>query len=74
MKRTIQVYLGDDARRVGTLHFDAVGARQHSAFAYENSWLKASNRFALENAQTLRSGGSVSSDFHRIRKPQTLVE
>ncbi len=48
MKRTIQVYLGDDARRVGTLHFDAVGARQHSAFAYEDSWLKAADRFALE--------------------------
>ena len=40
MKRTIQVYLGDDDRRVGTLHFDAVGSRQHSAFAYEDSWLK----------------------------------
>jgi hypothetical protein len=25
MKRTIQVFAGDDARRVGTLHFDAVG-------------------------------------------------
>jgi serine/threonine-protein kinase HipA len=48
MKRTIQVYLGDDARRVGTLHFDAVGSRQHSAFAYEDSWLKAADRFALE--------------------------
>lgn len=48
MKRTIQVYMGDDARRVGTLHFDAVGSRQHSAFAYEDSWLKVSDRFALE--------------------------
>lgn len=56
MKRTIQVYLGDDARRVGTLHFDAVGARQHSAFAYEDSWLKAADRFALEPGLPLVAG------------------
>jgi serine/threonine-protein kinase HipA len=56
MKRTIQVYLGDDARRVGTLHFDAVGSRQHSAFAYEDSWLKAADRFALDPALPLVAG------------------
>jgi len=56
MKRTIQVYLGDDARRVGTLHFDAVGSRQHSAFAYEDSWLKAADRFALEPGLPLVMG------------------
>jgi serine/threonine-protein kinase HipA len=48
MKRTIQVFLGDDTRRVGALHFDAVGSRQHSAFAYEDYWLKAADRFTLE--------------------------
>ena len=56
MKRTIQIYLGDDARRVGTLHFDAVGSRQHSAFAYEDSWLKAADRFALDPALPLVAG------------------
>lgn len=56
MKRTIQVYLGDEARRVGTLHFDAVGPRQHSAFAYEDSWLKAADRFALAPGLPLVAG------------------
>jgi serine/threonine-protein kinase HipA len=61
MKRTIQVYLGDEARRVGTLHFDAVGSRQHSAFAYEDSWLKAADRFALEPGLPLVAG----PQYHR---------
>lgn len=61
MKRTIQVYLGDDARRVGTLHFDAVGSRQHSAFAYEDSWLKAAERFALDPGLPLVAG----PQYHR---------
>ena len=56
MKRTIQVYLGDDARRVGTLHFDAVGSRQHSAFAHEDSWLKVAERFALGPGLPLVAG------------------
>jgi serine/threonine-protein kinase HipA len=61
MKRTIQVYLGDDVRRVGTLHFDAVGSRQHSAFAYEDSWLKAAERFALDPGLPLVAG----PQYHR---------
>ncbi len=61
MKRTIQVYLGDDARHVGTLHFDAVGSRQHSAFAYEDSWLKAADHFALEPGLPLVAG----PQYHR---------
>jgi serine/threonine-protein kinase HipA len=61
MKRAIQVYLGDDARRVGTLHFDAVGSRQHSAFAYEDSWLKASESFALDPGLLLVAG----PQYHR---------
>lgn len=56
MKRTIQVYLGADERRVGTLHFDAVGPRQRSAFAYEDSWLKAADRFALAPGLPLVAG------------------
>ncbi len=61
MKRTIQVFAGDDARRVGTLHFDAVGSRQHSAFAYEDAWLKASDRFALGPGLPLVAG----PQYHR---------
>ncbi|MCX6877634.1 MAG: type II toxin-antitoxin system HipA family toxin [Verrucomicrobia bacterium] len=61
MKRTIQVYLGDDARRVGTLYFDAVGSRQRSAFAYEDDWLQAADRFALEPGLPLVAG----PQFHR---------
>ena len=61
MKRAIQVYLGDDARRVGTLHFDAVGSRQHSAFAYEDSWLKAAESFALDPGLPLVAG----PQYHR---------
>lgn len=56
MKRTIQVVLGSDALRVGTLHFEAVGARQRSAFAYGDSWLKAADRFALEPGLPLVAG------------------
>jgi serine/threonine-protein kinase HipA len=61
MKRTIQVFAGDEARRVGTLHFDAAGSRQHSAFAYEESWLNASDRFALEPGLPLVAG----PQYHR---------
>lgn len=64
MKRTIHVFLGDDAQRVGTLHFDAVGARQRAAFGYDDSWLKAAERFALEPALPLVAG----PQFHRQSK------
>jgi len=61
VKRTIEVYAGADARRVGTLHYDAVGAREHSAFAYDDSWLKAANSFAIDPALLLVAG----PQFHR---------
>ncbi|MCX6968659.1 MAG: type II toxin-antitoxin system HipA family toxin [Verrucomicrobia bacterium] len=61
MKRTIEVYVGTDARRVGTLHYDAVGAREHSAFAYDDSWLKAADSFAIDPALPLVAG----PQFHR---------
>ena len=56
MKRTIEVYAGTGARRVGTLHYDAVGAREHSAFAYDDSWLEAEDRFAIDPALPLVAG------------------
>ena len=64
MKRTIPVFLGHDASRVGTLHFDAVGTRERSAFSYEESWLESHNRFALDPALPLLQG----PQFHRKSK------
>jgi serine/threonine-protein kinase HipA len=48
MKRTIQVLLGDEARPVGTLHYDVRGARESAAFTYSDEWLAAKDGFALE--------------------------
>ncbi len=64
MKRTLDVYLGNDARRVGTLYFDAVGSRERSAFSYDDSWLKAVDRFALEPGLPLVAG----PQFHKKSK------
>ncbi len=61
MKRTLQVYLGDEGRHVGTLHFDQTGAREHAAFAYSETWLAAPDRFALEPNLSLVGG----LQFHR---------
>lgn len=61
MKRAISVFVGDEPVEVGTLHYDAVGARQRSAFAYKESWLSARERFALEPGLSLVSG----PQFHR---------
>ena len=61
MKRTIHVDLGDAARRVGTLHYEAVGSRERSAFSYENAWLEDADRFALEPGLPLVAG----PQFHR---------
>ena len=56
MKRTIQVCLGDAAAPLGTLYFDAAGARERAAFAYADAWLKTPERFALEPALPLVTG------------------
>ena len=66
MKRTIKVFVGDEARGVGTLHYDAVGSRERSAFAYAETWLGSADRFALEPALPLVAG----PQFHR--KLQTV--
>ena len=44
MKRTIKVFVGDAASWVGTMHYDAVGSRERSAFEYAGTWLAASRR------------------------------
>lgn len=61
MKRTLQVFLGNDARFVGTLHYDQNGAREHAAFAYDETWLAAPDRFAIEPNLPLVAG----AQFHR---------
>jgi serine/threonine-protein kinase HipA len=61
MKRAIKVFLGNEPIRTGTLHYDAVGARERSAFAYEESWLGAADRFALDPGLPLVAG----PQFHR---------
>ena len=61
MKRTIKVFMGDEARLVGTLHYDGVGTRERSAFAYDETWLGAADRFVLEPGLPLVAG----PQFHR---------
>lgn len=61
MTRTLQVFLGNDTRPVGTLHYDQNGAREHAAFVYDDAWLGASDSFALEPGLPLVTG----SQHHR---------
>jgi serine/threonine-protein kinase HipA len=61
MKRTLKVCVGDEGRLVGTLHYDHSGVREHAAFAYDESWLAAADRFALEPNLPLVTG----MQFHR---------
>jgi len=48
MKRTLQVYLGDASRRIGALHYNQDRGREYSAFTYDEAWLAAPDRFAIE--------------------------
>jgi serine/threonine-protein kinase HipA len=61
MKRSIKVFVGDAASRVGTLHFDAVGSRERSAFEYAGTWLSSEDCFALEPTLSLVAG----PQYHR---------
>lgn len=61
MKRVLQVFLGNEPRRVGTLHYDQSGNREHAAFSYDASWLEADDRFALRPDLRLLAG----PQFHR---------
>jgi serine/threonine-protein kinase HipA len=61
MKRAIEVFVGDEPNSAGTLHYDAIGARERSAFTYGESWLGAADRFALEPGLPLMPG----PHFHR---------
>lgn len=61
MNRTLQVHVGNEGRLVGALHYDQNGARERSAFVYDETWLAAPDRFALEPNLPLVAG----SQFHR---------
>ena len=37
MRRTIGIALGENARSLGTLRFDAQGSRENAAFAYDDA-------------------------------------
>lgn len=61
MKRTLQVFLGDSSRRIGTLHFDASGNRERASFTYDGTWLADPDRFAVAPDLPLVPG----PQFHR---------
>lgn len=61
MKRTLQVFLGDEPSPVGTLHYDQSGARERAAFGYDPAWLTSPHRFQIEPGLPLVTG----VQFHR---------
>lgn len=61
MKRTIGVFVGESARRIGTLRFDAQGARQSAGFEYHADWLAADDAFSIEPNLPLVAG----MQFHK---------
>ena len=56
MKRSITVCVGEAAVEVGTLTFDARGARKLAGFSYAPSWLGRADRFAVSPDLTLGEG------------------
>lgn len=61
MRTTIGVFVGGQARRVGSVHFDADGARESASFQYDPQWLESPDRFALSPTLPLVTG----PQFHR---------
>jgi serine/threonine-protein kinase HipA len=61
MRRNIRIALGENARDLGALRFDAQGARESAAFAYDATWLAASDGFAIDPGLPLVTG----PQFHR---------
>lgn len=56
MNRTIAVFLGEMPREVGTLRFNAQGARESAAFEYHPDWLQAEGSFAIAPSLPLTPG------------------
>lgn len=61
MRRTIRVALGENARNLGILRFDAQGARESAAFEYNDAWLATADCFAIDPGLPLVTGRL----FHR---------
>jgi serine/threonine-protein kinase HipA len=68
MKLTIKVFLGDDARMVGMIRYNAEGARESAAFEYDVSWLSAPDRFSIDPALQLVPG----AQFHKKARDGSL--
>ncbi len=64
MKKSIEVFLGAAARRVGTLRYIQEGNRESSAFEYHADWLTSRDRYAIDPALTLVGG----PQFHKASK------
>ena len=56
MSRTIAVFLGEAPRQVGTLRFNAQGARESAAFEYHPDWLQAEGSFPIAPSLPLIAG------------------
>lgn len=56
MRRTVAVHLGEEPRRIGTLHYNQEGARENAAFEYDPGWLAAPDRFAIDPSLPLVAG------------------
>ncbi len=68
MRRTIQVYLGESPRLVGSLSYNQEGARESAIFEYDESWLAAPDRFTLDPTLILASG----PQFHQRAKDSSV--
>ena len=56
MTRTIEVYLGEQPRRLGSIRHDKQGSREIAAFEYDATWLAAADRFTIDPALQLVAG------------------
>lgn len=63
MSRAIAVHLGERASLVGTLRFDAEGARERTALLYHQTWLRSPHAFAIDPLLPLVPG----PHFHHPR-------
>ncbi len=68
MRRTIRVFLGDEARLLGTLRYDQQGARESAAFEYDAAWLDAPDRFSIDPLLQLVAG----AQFHKKTREGSL--
>ncbi|MCB9653636.1 MAG: HipA N-terminal domain-containing protein [Deltaproteobacteria bacterium] len=64
MRRTIKVFLDSRPGPIGMIHYNADGARESAVFEYDPSWLRASDRFAIEPNLPLVRG----PQYHRRAK------